>query len=443
MAFRGNELYRPPVTLKDKQARPRGGSRAILVRSIIVLALIVLAAVIGFMLVVQPWTVRDGTPDDRLLAGMQFAVSDAQEALDETGELPEQLTLLQGSLVEYQRLNASSIRLCAVFEKASAGQQVAHPYFDFSVELIPELATARPNAGRHCYDVTLASMAPGVRADAQAFRQLNAAATAVECAFIATGSLPARLDDAVELSARQRNDPDCLHLSSVLDGGPSIEYAIIEAPNVRLCADFSRPFAQLDPPMRLFDPRRQAQFAEFSEDRDEVGRRCYDIAVRLPEPSLSVMMPSWDEPIDVEALPMQLRLAATHDKRAIGDVVNVLRLARCAYTLEGRAPQTVQDAVSAIARSNRVASRFNCDWAPQYFADPGNAPVATYERLGPAQVQVCATFNAAWEQPLALEFYSEALEDWPTNQPELQRPITPPGKHCFTLRLTAIGSGAP
>ncbi len=120
--------------------------------------------------------------------------------------------------------------------------------------------------------------------------------------------------------------------------------------------------------------------------------------------------------------------------------MNVLRLVRCAYSITPSAPETVARAVAVIAARPGLADRYNCGWAPAYFREPHNTPVVTYSRIDDADVRVCATFQRSWATPLALDFYFEALSEWPERLPELQRPISQPGQHCYTARLTGIGN---
>lgn len=402
------------------------------------IALALLVGLAGVVLAARAWPPRDGSPDDRVLATMQDIAWDAQTALDETGDLPD-VPDSSESIVAYERIGRSGIRLCGNFQRASFGQAVAHPFFDVVVRLQRELA--RPHAaGLHCYDIALETTAPEVRQDALLFRQMNAAATAAECAFTATARLPPTIAEAKALSQQQRHDPAC-HIPALPPDHQDIDYAPLGDASIRLCADFRRGYAS-GQPARLFDPARDARFAELAQARSELGRRCYAIRMAVPDPAAEIPGSTWDEPLEVEQLPAAIRGAAAQDKRAIGDAVNVLRLARCAFTLGGAAPSTIEDAIRTIAASPRVAERRHCDWAPHYFAVADNSPVASYESTGDGRVRVCAHFRRAWERPLALNYYGQALADWPMSLAELQRPISEPSRHCFSTRLTAIGSGA-
>jgi hypothetical protein len=413
--------------------------------------LALLVAVAG-LIVIRPWTIADGTPDDRLLAAMQFGVDAAQKALDETGSLPASVEdldfsprLLPGAIEEielgysYHRLNASSIRLCGEFDNASSGQAMAWPYFDYGVGLHEDLAAPRPRAGRHCYDVSLIATAPALRADALTFRQLNSIATAMECAFLETRRLPESISGAERLAPLERDDPACRATDRIQGVRPNVQYTPMGASSIRLCARFEGQFNSADQTMRIFDPRRDARFPELLQTEVEAGQRCYLIQMRVPDPQRVMPTSQWDE-IEVELLPASIRGDARHDKDAIGDIANVLRLARCAYTLAGATSATFHEAVQTVSLRPRIAERFECGWAPSYFANNPD-PSATYERIDNEHVRSCADFRRAWAQPLALNFYVEALADWPTSLPELQRPISEPGRHCFQVRLTAIGSG--
>lgn len=394
----------------------------------------------------------DGSPDDRLLAAMQQIAWDAQAVLDETGEVPRSLDDLQravyperavhwDSSISYQRVQTSDIRLCGEFSTPSSGQAAARPFFDVIIRLQQEFTAPRPTVGRHCYDVTLEVTEPAIREDALIFRELDAAATAAECTLTAAGALPKTIPRADSATAEQLGDPACGPRRFIGQSRQAFEYGLAGAASIRMCATFRRGYAASDKPARVFDPMRDARFGELAQSRPELGRRCYTIAMLLPDPQPQVPVSAWDEPIDVEKLPAELRGAAEQDKQAIGDAVNVLRLARCALTMGGASPTTTKEAIQMVALRPRVAERYKCGWAPSYFANPKNLPVGTYELIDNGRVRVCARFQSAWNQPLALNYYGEALTDWPTSLPELQRPVSEPGQHCFTVRLTAIGSG--
>lgn len=309
------------------------------------------------------------------------------------------------------------------------------------VGIEPELAGPRPARGLHCYDVALEETELAEREDALVFRQMNAVATATQCAFSATSHFPESIPAAEVLGEQQRDDPACRVRDFLAQPRQDIAYASVDDSTIRLCAVFNRSYGAYDAPARVFDPRRDARFAELAEVRPETGRRCYSIRMLLPDPITEAPASPWDEPMDLEVLPMSMRSAAIQDRSAIGDAVNVLRLARCAFTVNGALPSTFEEAVQVIVRRPHVAERYNCEWAPNYFGDARNSPTATYERLDGSRVQVCTLFQKAWERPLELSYYGEALREWPTSLPELQRSISVPGRHCFTVLLTAIGSG--
>lgn len=411
----------------------------------VVLTLLVALVVVGSEL--RYGVVSDERPDDRVLVTMQQIASAAQTVLDETGEVPNSLDDVLRAVypnypqrrISYQRIRATTIRLCGEFIKPSSGQVTARPFSDVSVSLLPGLTAPRPAAGRHCYDVMLESTEPSLREDALLFREMNAAATAVECVFSASAVLPSMIPTEDTLRGREFSDPACWPRKFIVRVHQQVEYAPIGAAAIRLCAKFRRGYFTSGKPARVFDPRSDARFDELAQTRPEPGRRCYALKMLLPDPQREVPPAAWDEPIDVEALPIAMRAAAAQDKRAIGDVVNVLRLARCALTMSTGAPSSVEEAIRVVALRPRIAERYECDWVPRYFAS--NFPVASYEQIESGRVRVCAGFRHAWDRPLALNYHREALTDWPTSLPELQRAISGPGRHCFTVRLTAIGSG--
>ncbi|MEO0982832.1 MAG: hypothetical protein AAFX03_09305 [Pseudomonadota bacterium] len=425
-----------------------------MIRTIIVSALVILlVALIGFVIATQRATSLDGSPDDRLLATMQYVALDAQTVLDETGDLPNSLSDLMAAVnrpslngadigVSYSRLGPHSVQLCGDFEKRSSGQAIAQPFSDVAIELAPDLVTPRPERGHHCYDVRLESTAMEIRNDALLYRELNAAATAIECSFWAIGDLPTDIAEAKTLAVQERDDPACRALSFKVLSNEAIRYSVVEEATIRLCAEFRRSFHRSDASIRLFDPRTDSRFFELAQERPEAGAHCYEIRLLLPDPPQPSPAIVWDEPLDVESLPSSQRDAANRDGRAIGEVVNVLRLMRCAFTIGSATPVTIQDAIQTIPLDSPVAKRYNCGWVPSYFSNLRNPYTATYEPLDDGEVRVCAQFELAWKHPLALHYYGRALEKWPSSLPELQRSLGEPGLHCFTVQLTKIGSGA-
>lgn len=371
---------------------------------------------------------------------MQSLVGAAQRELDETGDLPAAIDT--PAEITYERVSASEVRLCGTFQNASQGQAHAMPFFDVVVGLNQALTVPRSRPGSHCYNVALDTVDESARADAIVFRRMNAIATAVDCAFSASGVVPDAVEDAgpfVGRNAGLRLPPACSIINIDALTQSDISYAPTDDGIVRLCGLFQRGYDGSAPAGRIFHPQRDARFPELTAIRSETGLRCYDIQLRWPETSAAISAARWGDPIEMESLSGEHRREAEHDKREIGDVVNVLRLARCAYTMSRVAPETLPEAVALIAQRPGVADRYNCGWAAYYFSESRHAPVVGYERIDRANVTVCATFRRSWPTPLALNFYDEALTKWPTSLPELQRPVAEPGRHCYSAHLTSIG----
>ncbi len=420
---------------------------------IAITALFTLVVFGGILLSVNCLAPRDGTPDDRLLATMEQISYGAQTVLDETGELPPSLTDLITLLwnrapneknidVSYQRLGPSDIKLCGDFRKRSYGQTRAHPFNDVSWQLRPELTAPRPKSGLHCYDIKLSATANDTRKDALLYRELDDAITAAECSFSATGNLPISLAAAQTLRIQERNDPACRGQDFLGQSNQTLKYSVVDQSTIKLCTEFLQGYSPAANKISIFDPSRDSRFVELAQERSEPGKFCYSVKMFLPDPLAVESAFVWDEPLDVENYSDEKRPAAFKDKRTIGDIVNVLRLARCAFSMKGKAPSSFDDAVRIIEQSSpEVARRSSCGWAPSYFCASYNYPVATYEAIEENKVRVCAEFDSGWEHPLALHFYGSALETWPTSLPELRGPIAEPGNHCFDVILTKIGSG--
>lgn len=426
------------------------GSTAVRTANVI-MAFGTLVAIITGVAILAPHTWHDGAPDDRLLATMQQVVQDAQKALDETGDVPISLADLTrllhpdqtGTLylsVSYQRTGRTDIRLCGEFSAQGSGRTEVWPVSDIMVPLRSELSAPHPS-GHHCYDVALEDTESAARQDALLLRELNSTATAVECTFTATSVLPRTIPKLDAASERQLKDPACMAPKFIARPDQIVEYAPKDSRSFLLCANFAKGYPSAEKPARVFDPMRDARFDALTRPRPQGGRHCYAITVLLPDPKTEVPASAWNETIDIDELPAETRGAARHDKRAIGDLVNILRLARCAFTMDGTSPSTIKQAMKTVSSRPGVAERYECDWVPSYYGEPKNFPVATYERIDDVRIRVCAHFRAAWAQPLALNYYPEAISTWPISLMEFQRPVLEPGKICLDVRLTPIGSG--
>ncbi|WP_017930653.1 hypothetical protein [Robiginitomaculum antarcticum] len=418
---------------------------------IITTALILLVGLVSLFLNTSHLMLRDGTPDDRLLTTMQYIALDAQKALDETGQIPDSLKELLKILgrpeqdeigVSYERLGPSTISLCGDFEKRSGGQKTAHPYFDVSWELDEELTTPRPVKGRHCYDMNLEMTEGVIRHDALLYREMDARATAIECAFGVAGDIPRDIQHARELSAQNRADPSCSPaLSFLWQPDQTLQFSKLDSSTVKLCAEFAGTYDPSREPARIFDPKTDARFSVLAQKRPNAGKFCYLIKMLFPDPPATIPTFTTNEPFGEESVPEKQRDEVIKDKRAIGDVVNILRLARCAHSIKGAPPASIDDAIQTIVSNPSVARRYSCGWAPSYYHPTNNTPVATYTSIDDGKVRVCAEFQNAWKHPLALVYSSSALADWPRSLPELQRSFNEPGQHCFEVQLSAIGSG--
>ncbi|WP_033314781.1 ubiquitin family protein [Robiginitomaculum antarcticum] len=401
-------------------------------------------------------TFQDGTPDDRVLAAMQSIVWDADAALVETGVLPNILEDLSkvhnwpGSIepdypISYRGLNDSGIELCAEFENPSKGQDIARPFFDVMVGLHLDLSTSREKSGLYCYTINLVKPPDNERHDGLLYRELNAAATSLECSFSATSKLPSDDVDVQRFIDHNLAKNSC-NIGKFVGkfigkSGQQIRYSNISENTFQLCAEFKEAYSFADKPLPVFDPQQDSRFAEFIQERDEAGEFCFEIKMLRPEIPASEPLYQWEDYIDVQSYPIKQRASIKKDKRAIGDAVNVLRLVRCAYTIDGSVPVSIDQAIQTVAQSPNVAERYICGWIPSFYEAPYNSPVAKYEPIDDRQIRVCAQFENVWEQPLKIHFSGGAVKNWPTSLHELQKPIENPGRHCYAVSLTAIRSG--
>lgn len=342
-----------------------------------------------------------------MLATMQQVAQDSQKALDETGEVPASLADLTQLLhpdqagplylsVSYQRTGRNGIRVCGEFAAPSSGQTEVWPLSDVRVLLRPEFSAPHPS-GHHCYDVKLEDTETATRLDALLLREMNSAATAVECIFIATSVLPRtipKLDAASELKSK---DPACVPPKFIARPSQIVEYVPIDSRSFLLCGNFAKGYSSVDKPSRVFDPMRDARFDILTRPRPQGGRHCFTIAVLLPDPTAQLPTSAWSETIDIDSLPAEKRNAARRDKRAIGDLVNTLRLARCGFTMGGTPPPTIRQAIQTVSSRPGISKRYECDWVTNYYAEATNFPSASYESVDETRIRVCANFSAAWE----------------------------------------------
>lgn len=343
--------------------------------------------------------------------------------------------------VEYEVVDSRRIRLCSIFDESSDGQETLSIFPDY-VRAIgsPELTKARP-AGRHCFvvDVGLPYSREEFR-DASRMEAMNVVATAAECVAGDIGHLPdtlAGLNLALgPMVVIGRRDSSCNYLlRDPLSGRVDISYTVVNDSTIELCSEFERSHRKSDRAVGDYYVTESVRFPELAEDRP-AGKQCYQIALRLPAPDPAVRFtPTWDEPIDVEALPKEIRTDATNDSRAIGDAVNVIRMAGCAYRLGGEAPTSFEAGLEIISRLPAVADRDGCGWAPSYFSTAYNKPVASYDRIDRTTVNVCVDYRRAWPSVMQLNYYGSALLDWPKSLAALQAPVEK-GRHCYAVDLS-------
>lgn len=272
-----------------------------------------------------------------------------------------------------------------------------------------------------------------------------------QCAYNLTGTTPATVQEGQEISARSAAtgaDDGCAGVrasrradpagTGAAPGAPDdATYEKLDDSHVRLCDVFRRPFDPKGSNVESFNPLHDAYHPELTAARPTGGKHCYDITM-IDEAKPSGL--SWQETIDVEALPPEIAWGAIADKRSIGDVSNVLRLARCARQIIGEAPQSFESGLAAVASEPAASGRHNCDWAPSYFGNADNVPTVTYSRIDANTVSVCATYRHAWPVPLRLNFYDSALTEWPGSAPALQGPVEA-GRHCYEVVLPELRPG--
>lgn len=334
---------------------------------------------------------------------------------------------------QLSRVDAAHIELCGEFEAPSKGQQSITIAFDAFVVLDTPVLTQPHAAGRVCHtiDVSLPYSAEELR-DASRLATLDAVATATECAFT-EGGLPDTLQEIGDIildpgrgSDPRRCDVRNSHLAATTS--PDITYRPLSDTSAELCADFETsgpPSAAL---RAHFDMEDLVHFHELTAVRTAAGRHCY--VIKMEDDLEQSVEPRWNDPVRIESLPIELQAAARQDKRAIGDVFNLLRLARCAWLMDGKTPDSFANAVEATHMRSARAHRHRCDWVPEFFDNPDNAPVARYSRIDARHVRVCADFASEWPEPLRLNYSGRVIRGWPGNLLAFSRPVSP-GETCY------------
>jgi len=278
------------------------------------------------------------------------------------------------------------------------------------------------------------------RIDHKRLASVAKAISLLDCAYAVYPDAPDSLASAAEALSKNPEAAIRNHCAYLQEDGArgttEVEYRKLNASNVELCQTFLR--AEPSPP-RVGDPDyadmiyMDGPFGHPALDipRPNAGRFCY--ALNLADRAVTAGS-LWDSPLEIDALAPDLAVRARADKRAIGDVVNMLRLLRCARDVGSGVPETFEAAVAAVDAAGEKAGELNCEWPSAYYANPENQPVATLARVEGSVATVCATFATDWPSPLQLDYYGAALAEWPTSLPELQAAVTA-GAHCYEVNM--------
>lgn len=336
---------------------------------------------------------------------------------------------------ELTRIDDRTIQLCGMFQTSSAGQDNVAISYDSTITLGTEALTRPRDAGRSCFaiDTSLPYPIAELR-DASRIAEIDAAAAAAECAST-EGDLPATLGDIVNviLDLGRGQDPLACNVRNWHLAGataPGLEYRRLSPHSIELCASFET-YGPASAGLREdYDVQQRAHFPELMVDRPAPGRHCYAIALRRDNGPRAQLI--WDDPISIEALDPASQTDARRDRHAIDDVVELLRLARCAWLMRGNVAETFDGLLAATGANAGLAARHGCDWPSHHYADPANASVARYTRIDGDTVRVCADFARAWPQPLKLKFPGIETEPWPGSLPALRQPVEP-GERCYEV----------
>lgn len=337
------------------------------------------------------------------------------------------------------RIDDRQIRLCGNFDNQSDGQRNIAVAYDTIVALDTPVLTGPHAAGNVCFtvDVGLPYAFEELR-DASRLATMDAIAGAAECA-LSEGELPVSLREIADIILDLGRGPDMrrcdvrnIHLAATTT--TDISFRRLGPASIELCTSFETMGETSAALQADFDVQDRVHFAELMAPRPAPGPHCYAIALTAdPEDDRE---PAWDEPIDLESLPVELRGDADKDRRAIGDVVNLLRLARCARLIGGTTAESFEAAIAAIDARSGLAQRHGCDWAADHFGNADTAPVASYGRIDDTRVRVCAEFARAWAQPLQLDYSGRATLEWPGNLPALNQPVEP-GERCYEADISS------
>jgi hypothetical protein len=340
---------------------------------------------------------------------------------------------------ELTRIDDRQIQLCGEFETASDGQRNVTVAFDAVMTLDTPILTGPHGAGRECFtiDVSLPYPLEELR-DASRLAMLDAIASGAECS-LTYGPLPATLREIGDTIIDLGRDPDprlCDVRSSHLHPTTStdVTYTPLSPSSIELCTTFESAGPPSEALLVDFNIDERVHFAELMADRPAPGRHCYAIALKH-DAADSELAPLWDEPVRIESLPDELQADARKDKRAIGDAINLIRLARCAALIDGVAPASIEAAIATTEEHSALARRHGCDWAPTYFAGLESGLGATYARMDDTTVRICADFLRPWPQPLRLDYQGVITLSWPGNLPALHQPVEPGGT-CYKVNVS-------
>jgi hypothetical protein len=119
------------------------------------------------------------------------------------------------------------------------------------------------------------------------------------------------------------------------------------------------------------------------------------------------------------------------DEQTLAEVKQTAQHARCAFTLLGRVPDSMQEIRTAIEERTRLYPEGMCR---QTRSDEiGRAEPVEYERVDDTHIRLCADFRAP-TRPVERERFYAYFPDGGFF-PELDAPRPQAGRHCFELEM--------
>jgi hypothetical protein len=125
--------------------------------------------------------------------------------------------------------------------------------------------------------------------------------------------------------------------------------------------------------------------------------------------------------------------ALRYDERTLTNIEIAARLARCAYSLDGETPASLDEARVAFEARQPEAEMLGCYFNP---GDLDRVDEVTYARTGDAAIEVCSSFRRPSQTTDdAFSMFSFSMTG---EFPELSEPRPEAGEACYDIELVSL-----